>query len=183
MLLALAALALAGCDSGPRAPAQPSAASQSAPAEGFSGRIDTSHKGAALPSLTVHDPAGATLALASLKGKPVLINLWATWCAPCVKELPTLESLAAARAGKLTVVTISQDSGAPDKVRATLAGHHYDHLPAWLDPENQVAFFYNAGDLPTSVLYDAQGHEVWRMAGAHDWAGADTAQLIAPAMP
>jgi thiol-disulfide isomerase/thioredoxin len=179
----MAVLALAGCDRSPQAPAQPSSASQSAPAEVFSGRIDTSHKGAALPSLTLRDPAGATLALASLKGRPVLINLWATWCAPCVKELPTLEAMAAARSGKLAVVTISQDSGAPDKVVTTLTSHHYDHLHPWLDPENAVAFFYNAGDLPTSVLYDAQGREVWRMAGAHDWSAPDTAAMIAAAMP
>ena len=53
----------------------------------------------------------------------------------------------------------------------------------WLDPENTLAFFYNAGDLPTSVLYDAQGREVWRMAGAHDWSATDSDALIAPAMP
>ena len=52
-----------------------------------------------------------------------------------------------------------------------------------LDPENTLAFFYNAGELPTSVLYDAQGREVWRMVGAHDWSGKDSAALIAPAMP
>ncbi len=186
LVIALAALALSGCDRGARDPAQPqtgASAPAAAAADGFAGRIDSSHKGSAMPTITVTDPSGAKLAIASLKGKPVLINLWATWCAPCVKELPTLEALAARQAGHLAVVTVSQDSGQSAKVAATLASHHYDHLHPWLDPENTLAFFYNAGDLPTSVLYDAQGREVWRMAGAHDWSGQDSAGLIAPALP
>jgi hypothetical protein len=70
----------------------------------------------------------------------------------------------------------------PDKVAAMMTSHHYDHLHAWMDPQNTLAFFYNSGELPTSVLYDAQGREVWRMVGAHDWSGADSAALIAPAI-
>ncbi len=184
--LSLAGLSLSGCDREPRAPAQPES-SASAPAadaaEGFVGKIDASHKGSALPQLTVHDPSGAKLAIAGLRGKPVLINVWATWCAPCVKELPTLEALAAREAGKLAVVTVSQDSAQPEKVAAALASHHFDHLHPWLDPDNTLANFYGAGELPTSVLYDAKGREVWRMAGAHDWSTPDNTALIAPAMP
>jgi thiol-disulfide isomerase/thioredoxin len=186
LVVGLAALALSGCDRDARAPAQPpsTATAPSAPAaDGFAGKIDTSHKGSAMPTMTVTDPSGAKLGIASLKGKPVLINLWATWCAPCVKEMPTLDALAARQAGHLAVVTVSQDSGSPQKVAATLSSHHFDHLHPWLDPENTLAFFYNAGDLPTSVLYDAQGREVWRMAGAHDWSATDSDALIAPAMP
>ena len=185
-MIGLAALALSGCDRGARGPAQPQTGATSAPeaaADGFAGKIDTSHKGSAMPTLTVTDPTGAKLAIASLAGKPVLINLWATWCAPCVKEMPTLEALAARQAGHLAVVTVSQDSGQPQKVVVTLSSHHFDHLHPWLDPENTLAFFYNAGDLPTSVLYDAKGREVWRMAGAHDWSGKDSDALIAPALP
>lgn len=178
----LAGFSLAGCDREPRAPAQPqstSGAVAGASGEGFAGRIDRSHKGAALPQAMVADPSGAKLAIESLKGKPVLINLWATWCAPCVKELPTLDALAAREAGKLAIVTVSQDMAQPEKVAATL---HYSHLHPWLDPDNTLGFFYNSGELPTSVLYDAQGREVWRMVGAHDWTGTDSAGLIAPAL-
>lgn len=141
-----------------------------------------------MPQATVTDASGAKLTMASLKGEPVLINLWATWCAPCIKELPTLDALAARDAGHLAVVTVSQDMGptgkmGADKVATALAAHSHGHLHPWLDPDNTLGFFYNSGELPTSVLYDAQGREVWRMVGAHDWAGADTKALIAPALP
>ena len=136
-----------------------------------------------MPQVTVTDPSGAKLTIASLRGKPVLINLWATWCAPCIKEMPTLDALAAHDAGRLAVVTVSQDLAEPKKVAAALSSHHFDHLHPWLDPDNTLAFFYDAGELPTSVLYDAQGREVWRMVGAHDWSARDSERLIAPAMP
>jgi thiol-disulfide isomerase/thioredoxin len=185
--LSLSGLGLAGCDREPHAPAQP-LSSASAPAaadagDGFVGKIDRSHKGSAMPQATLRDGGGARLTLASLGGKPVLINLWATWCAPCVKELPTLDALAAHEAGRLAVVTVSQDMAQADKVAAALAAHSHGHLHPWLDPDNTLGFFYNSGELPTSVLYDGHGHEVWRMVGAHDWSGADTRGLIAPAMP
>jgi len=190
--ISLAGLSLAGCDREPQAPAQPlSSASPPAAADagdGFVGKIDRSHKGSVMPQATLGDAGGAHMTLASLKGKPVLINLWATWCAPCVRELPTLDTLAAREAGKLAVVTVSQDmvstdKGGADKVAAALAAHSHGHLHPWLDPDNTLGFYYNSGELPTSVLYDAHGREVWRMVGAHDWAGADTSDLIAPAMP
>ena len=181
--VSLAGLSLSACDREQRAPAQPESAAAAdasgTPGEGFAGKIDRSHKGASLPQATVTDASGAKLTIQSLSGKPVLINLWATWCAPCVKELPTLDALAAREAGHLAVVTIAQDMAQPAKVAAAL---HYDHLHAWLDPDNALGFYYNSGELPTSVLYDAQGHEVWRMVGAHDWAGKDSNTLIAPAL-
>jgi thiol-disulfide isomerase/thioredoxin len=160
------ALCLAACDREPRAPAQPPSGAAAGSDTAFAGRIDRSHKGATLPQATVHDATGATLNIQSLAGKPVLINLWATWCAPCVRELPTLDALAARKAGHLAVVTVAQDMAQPDKVKAAL---HYDHLHPWLDPDNTLGFYYDSGQLPTSVLYDAQGREVWRMVGAHDW--------------
>jgi len=195
MVAALAAgiAMLSGCDRETRAPAQPQSSASAAAAaepgagEAFAGKIDRSHAGSVLPKATVTDAKGAKLNIESLAGKAVLINLWATWCAPCVKELPTLDALAARNAGRLAVITVSQDMAPsdpaqPDKIGAMLTSHHYDHLPAWRDPDNTLAFFYNSGELPTSVLYDAHGHEVWRMVGAHDWAAPDSAALIAPAL-
>lgn len=187
MAIALAGLGLSGCDRQPGAPAQPrstTAAPAAAEAGGdFVGKIDRSHKGSAMPQATVTDASGGKLALASLHGKPVLLNLWATWCAPCVKELPTLDALAAREAGHLAVIPVSQDMAQPGKVAAALAAHSQGHLHPWLDSDNTLGFFYNSGELPTSVLYDAQGREVWRMVGAHDWTGPDSKGLIAPAMP
>ena len=132
-----------------------------------------------MPNLTLADPAGRKLTLASLAGKPVLVNLWATWCAPCVAELPTLNKLAAS--GRVRVLTVSQDTGEPGKVADFLKAGGLTHVEPWLDPQNDLSFHYNTGTLPTTVLYDSQRREVWRFVGEHDWASANTAALLAEA--
>lgn len=141
--------------------------------------LDRSHKGAPLPALTFADPSGGKLVLASLAGRPTLINLWATWCAPCVKELPTLEALGAG--GTVRVITVSQDSAEPAKVAAFLRDKGLNQLQPWLDPDNNLAFHYNGGTLPMTVLYDAKGQEVWRFTGERDWSSTESAALIAEA--
>ncbi len=180
----IAAGLLAGCDRQTPAEPQPqsSAAAPVAPAEGsgpFNGTLDISNRGAALPDFTFTDPSGKKLRTVDLKGKPLLINLWATWCGPCVLEMPTLDALAAARAGKLTVLTVSQDLDQAAAVDAFFKDRKLAHLAPWLDPENALSQHYNTGVLPTTVLYDAQGREVWRMIGSHDWAGPRTDAMLA----
>lgn len=141
------------------------------------GVTDRSQKGAAIPDFTVSDPEGKQLKLTSLKGKPLLINLWATWCGPCVAELPALGKLAVERVGELQVVIVSQDTQV-DKVGPFLKEHGVPQLEAWLDAKNDLTFHYGTGTLPTTILYDADGKEVWRYVGSHDWAGADTAEML-----
>lgn len=185
-LAVLAPALLGGCDRQSGEKAQPAAAaSRAAPAAErlarHNGSLDTSHKGEALPALTLTDHAGRKLALASLAGKPLLVNLWATWCAPCVAELPTLDALATSRAGSLRVLTVSQDMSGTEKVADFLKARGATHLEPWLDPNNDLAFHYQVTTLPTTILYDAQGREVWRYVGGHDWSGPDAADLIAQA--
>jgi hypothetical protein len=96
-----------------------------------------------------------------------------------VKELPTLQALAAA--GKVRVLTVSQDSGDPADVGRFLAERKLDRLEPWIDPDSDLSFHYNTGILPTTVLYDAAGREVWRFVGEHDWSSAETARLLAEA--
>jgi thiol-disulfide isomerase/thioredoxin len=144
------------------------------------GLLDRNSKGSQLPDFPLEDPAGAKLKLGDLKGQPVLINLWATWCAPCIKELPLLDKLAAA--GKIKVVTVSQDSADPQKVGAFLKDRGLTKLPPWLDPKNDLSFHYGTGTLPTSIYYDAQGREVWRFVGERDWSDAETRRLLGEAL-
>jgi thiol-disulfide isomerase/thioredoxin len=178
---ATCALAVAGCDKQSNAPTQPNldAHASGAPApQPTGGTFDTAHKGDPLPAVTISDPSGKKLDIASLKGKPVLINLWATWCGPCVAELPTLASLARSKGNALRVVTVSEDMKT-DKVPAFLKEKAGKDLPVWLDPNTALSSKYLLETLPTSIFYDADGKEVWRLVGAENWEGVDATTRLA----
>jgi thiol-disulfide isomerase/thioredoxin len=118
--------------------------------------------------------------LAAYRGTPVLLNLWATWCAPCVKEMPTLDALAAREGAKLKVVALSQDLE-PEKVAPFWAKGGYKAIRPATDPK--LAFSTGLGaNLPTTILYDAGGKEVWRFTGSTDWAGDEAKARIAEGM-
>jgi thiol-disulfide isomerase/thioredoxin len=171
VVLACAVL-LAGCDRESAQTAQPAAAAQTGAG------LDRSHKGSELPEFVLNDPAGKQLRLSSLKGKPLLVNLWATWCAPCVAELPMLDALAAQHTDQLKVLTVSQDGPKSDKVANFLAARGVKELEPWLDPELAMMGHYQAGTLPLSILYDADGREVWRFTGPREWGDAESARLV-----
>ncbi len=159
---------------------QPQAsASPAKPGGEAGGKLDRAHKGSALPDITVKDPEGHELKLPSLKGKPLLINLWATWCAPCIAELPTLNAMANRADLNLQVVTVSQDMSDPAKVQAFLDQHGFAQLPAWLDPKGDLASHYGVQTLPTTIYYDAAGREVWRYTGGMNWSGAEATAMLA----
>jgi len=147
--------------------------------------LDRSHKGSRLPDLGFHASDGKTLRLPSLTGKPLLVNFWATWCGPCVAELPTLHQLAGTQAGKITVLAVSEDLGDPAKVGAFWQAHGLAGWPQspkpWLDPDNDATSQYALQTMPTTIYYDAAGREVWRYTGGRDWASKDTAALLAEA--
>ncbi len=170
------ALLAGGCDRQTEAPAQPGA---DAPAKAAAGKLDRSHKGEALPALSFTDAAGDETALASLAGKPALVNLWATWCAPCIAELPTLNGLSNRADLNLEVVTIAQDIAPPEKIQQFLDQRGLAQLPSLRDPESELSFHYQTGSLPTTVLYDAAGKEVWRYVGDRDWTSDESMKLLA----
>jgi thiol-disulfide isomerase/thioredoxin len=196
-LLLLGACTLGACDrqSQGAQQANDAAANVSTPEPGASGepgnftqlpaatlaeKLDRSHKGEAGPSFGFTDPAGKKVTLAAYKGKPVLLNLWATWCAPCLKEMPTLDRLAARKGDALQVIALSQDLGGSDAVKPFFARSGFKALKPWIDSD--AAFSTGAGlNLPTTVLYDSQGKEVWRIAGDADWTSAEIATLLAEA--
>jgi len=166
-------LALAGCDRPEGAPTQPGV---EAKADAFT--IDRAQAGTPIPALTVKDPAGRTLELAAQDG-PVLLNLWATWCAPCVKEMPQLDALAGTLEGEVKVLTISQDMRGAEVVEPFFAKGGYRRLEPWLDPETALsAQFTPSGVLPLTILFDASGREVLRVTGGYDWSSPEAAKLI-----
>ena len=182
LLLPIALVALASCSKQqPQQPANEAAApAEAGPVKG----IDRSHKGQAAPDAVFKDPDGGDISLADFKGVPVLVNLWATWCAPCVTELPTLDKLAAAHRddGRLGVIAVSQDDGPQPSVEAFLAKLKVEDLGAYHDPKMGLSGAIGPDAvLPTSILYDADGKEVWRYVGDLDWTGPEAAKLLSEA--
>ncbi|HVM21855.1 MAG TPA: TlpA disulfide reductase family protein [Sphingomicrobium sp.] len=183
ILIGTAFLALAACNP---SPAGNSSAANDAAVEAPVGPvkgIDRSRKGTAAPDVTFTDPDGGDISLENFKGVPVLLNLWATWCAPCVKELPTLDRLAQAHAadGKLGVIAVSQDVGPQPSVEAFLEKLKVRDLGAFHDPKMALSGALGAEVLPTTILFDAEGREVWRYVGDLDWTGSEAAKLLVEA--
>ncbi|HEX8642042.1 MAG TPA: TlpA disulfide reductase family protein [Allosphingosinicella sp.] len=177
--------ALAGCDrqKGPdpqgEGGAGPNAA---ATAPNYpTGRLDRSYAGTRAPGVAFQDPHGRPARLADFRGRPVLVNLWATWCGPCVVEMPSLDALAVREGDALQVLALSQDMAGRQKVTDFFAARSFRRLEPYLDAD--LAFMTSLGvdTLPTTILYDAEGVEVWRMTGLADWESDRAARLLTEA--
>lgn len=140
--------------------------------------IDRSHKGTAAPAATFRGPDDAPVTLASFRGRPLLVNLWATWCAPCVAEMPTLDALAAKNGEAMSVIAVAQDLQGAAVVDPWFQKAGLKALQPYIDPENGLLDAANSA-LPTSIYYDAEGREIWRVIGAIDWQGEEAAALLA----
>jgi len=182
-------LMLAACDTesarAPQATAEAPAATPAPPPSAAApggaepaGTLDMSQRGRPAPDDGFLDPGGAPVTLAAFRGRPVLVNLWATWCGPCVREMPTLETLAGRAEGKLKVLTVSQDRDGVD-LAPTFEKGGFTRLERYRDPEQKLGFALGSGMLPTTVLYDAEGKEVWRIIGGLDWDGPRANTLLA----
>ena len=173
------AVALAACG-GESPPQEPTAAA--ATEKLASGKVDRSQAGTAAPAVMFEDGSGEPASLADFRGKPLLVNLWATWCAPCVAEMPTLNALAAREQG-IEVLALSQDIEGRAKVEGFLEERKLTNLEAHIDAELVMMSALKVSTLPTTIMFDAQGRELWRMTGSEDWNGARAAKLIAEAIP
>jgi len=146
--------------------------------------VDRSHKGQPFPSVKfLQDDEDGTGPMGgeALLGEPALINFWASWCAPCIKELPTLKRLNDSRKFAGAIIPLNQDMGPQTSVRAFLDKYHVDDLGDYQDPKMAVAGAAGVEVLPTTILYDASGKEVWRYVGDLDWTGPEAAKLLAEA--
>lgn len=177
---------IAGCDrekpsGGQAADGQANVSAGQAKAIGkFEYVVDRSHKGEAAPTAAFTSPDDAAVTLATFKGKPLLLNLWATWCAPCVAEMPTLDALAAQSSETMAVIAVAQDLQGAEAVDPWFQKAGLKALQPYLDPENGLLDAYNSA-LPTSIFYDAEGRELWRVVGAIDWQGTEATALLAEA--
>ena len=181
-LLGSCAVVLAGCDKQSTPAPQPKAAEVSIAAEPEqAGTLDISHRGATMPAVVFEDSNGAKFRLSNLRGKPLLVNLWATWCGPCVAEMPTLDTLAGRESQRLQVIVVSQDNSRA-LVDGWWAKRSFKRLKPYLDSKNDLGFAFDTGVLPTTVLYDAAGKEVWRVVGGMNWDGPRANTLLAEAL-
>jgi thiol-disulfide isomerase/thioredoxin len=135
--------------------------------------------GAPAPSQPILGPDGKSADLTQIKAPVVVVNLWATWCAPCVTEMPTLAKLQAAYPGRILVVPVSMDTAKDrEKARAFIA--QYPPLPFYQDPKAAMVFTVTppAEGLPTTLLYGRNGRERARVSGGADWSGPDAHAVI-----
>ncbi|WP_298433206.1 TlpA disulfide reductase family protein [Ottowia sp.] len=128
--------------------------------------------GRALPPLAGTDLNGQAWNLAELKGRPVLVNFWATWCAPCKEEMPTLQTLAELEGERLVVLAVNVREQASRAARfVQSAGLTQLHvLP---DPRGATARAWGVGVFPTTVLIDREGRAIRTVTGAVDWTGPE----------
>jgi thiol-disulfide isomerase/thioredoxin len=104
-------------------------------------------------------------------GRVVVLNFWATWCIPCVAELPALDRLAQAEPA-FAVLAVSADRGGADVVRPFLASHDIAHLDALLDPHGEAGRTFGVNGFPTTLIIDAAGRLCGRLEGPANWAAA-----------
>jgi thiol-disulfide isomerase/thioredoxin len=140
-----------------------------------------------LPDLAFEDADGKPKKLSDWRGRTVLVNLWATWCVPCRKEMPALDSLQARLGGpNFEVVAVNIDTRDPEKPRNFLKDAHLTRLDFFSDEKAKVfqdlKSIGRALGMPTSVLVDGAGCEIATIAGPAEWASDDAIKLITAAV-
>lgn len=132
-----------------------------------------------LPTRALRDANGAETNLTALQGEVLVVNVWATWCAPCVEEMPTLAELQHRFEGRLRVIPVSIDSeGDRERAQAELARLSGNALPFYIDITRGMLFDTQAAGMPTTIIYDREGREVARVAGAVDWVSDDAVRMF-----
>jgi thiol-disulfide isomerase/thioredoxin len=156
-----------------------SAPSGAPPQDGVMAGFQRQADPAPMPAVAFIDEAGNATDLSRFKGKITLVNLWATWCSPCVKEMPSLERLKTARkSDQFDVATISEDVQGAPAVEAFFAKNGLAGLPRYLDPKNAMTRAFKLNGLPTTLLLDREGREIGRFEGVADWDGPEALRLI-----
>ena len=136
-----------------------------------------------VPEIVFLDGDGNERTLADFQGRVVVLNLWATWCAPCRKEMPSLDRLQAAHGGDdLEVVAISVDRGDITKVTDFFTELGVTNLAVYHDPTARIGRALRAPGLPTTLVIDRQSNEVGRVLGDAEWDGEDAVSLLTALM-
>ena len=136
-----------------------------------------------LPDLAFQDGTGKPLKLSDWRGRVVLVNLWATWCAPCRKEMPDLAKLEKELGSdQFEVVAISVDRKGAEASSAFLKETGVDNLKLYVEPSTKIVNDVQSAGLPASILVDRQGRELGRILGPAEWASPEAQSLIKAAL-
>jgi thiol-disulfide isomerase/thioredoxin len=131
------------------------------------------------PDIVFAAADGSEHRLKDFLGHGMVINLWATWCVPCVEEMPSLAKLSKTLApADIAVLPLSSDRGGARTVEAFYQQHDITGLPVLLDPKSAAVHAWHARGIPTSLVIDKQGREVARMEGSADWSTLAAAALV-----
>jgi thiol-disulfide isomerase/thioredoxin len=131
------------------------------------------------PEVAFTDVAGREISLADFHGKLILLNLWATWCAPCVEEMPSLDRLQAKLGGPgFQILAVSSDRAGAKVVEPFLGKLGLADLKVYLDPKSKVNHAFGVRGLPTSILIDAEGRELGRLEGSAKWDSPETIAFL-----
>ena len=150
--------------------------------EGSMKKLAFASEPAEVPSTIFTDASGAEHTLADWQGKYVLVNFWATWCAPCRKELPALDALNRDFGGEeFAVVTIATGRNPVPAIERLFAEVGVESLPILLDPKQALSREMGVLGLPVSVIIDPEGREIARMSGDAEW-NSDSARAIVAAL-
>ncbi len=174
--LAALALVIAAALTAPLAPAR---AEAGPPLEGvFADNFSLAEEPLPAPQEPALRGDGSEVALADFRGRVVLLNFWATWCAPCVREMPSLDRLQAALGPEgLDVVAVSEDRKQA-LAEAFLAEHELDNLALYMDRRGAVARAFGLRGLPTTYLIDREGRLVGGLQGPAEWDSEEAKALI-----
>jgi thiol-disulfide isomerase/thioredoxin len=121
------------------------------------------------PAISLADTSGHSVELSELQGKLVIVNLWATWCGPCLREMPSLERLQSRLRERVAVLAVSEDRGGNKSVEPFIAKLGLKSVKIYIDPKSEVGHAFGVRGLPTSFLIDREGKVLGRVEGAAEW--------------
>ena len=121
------------------------------------------------PAISLADTTGQSVELSELHGKLVIVNMWATWCGPCLREMPSLERLQSRLGERIAVLAVSEDRGGNKTVEPFIAKLGLKSVKIYIDPKSEVGHAFGVRGLPTSFLIDREGKVLGRVEGAAEW--------------
>jgi cytochrome c biogenesis protein CcmG/thiol:disulfide interchange protein DsbE len=140
--------------------------------------------GQAAPSYAAQEMDGDRAALVHLRGRPVLLNVWATWCHPCRQEIPALEELHRAYGPRgLQVIGVSIDQGDQEQGIREFMQEFGASYPVWLDPEGEVATVFSTVGVPNTFLIGPDGQVLWKHVGPVKADDTELVRLIEKSLP